>query len=441
MPPATGDGFRNGLSDDTAYPSRNIAFQAAAMITSIVENLQAHDELRFCPAFIVYSLFSALIMLVYQMRSSNASVVAQTQERMRTCMNALREVSKTWLVAKMVHTLFESILGNKVLEERLQKAAGKRHGRPKMPLMPSATATTALRREESTKRKYDDMELGYTNAPPAPQVSYERSRPQTPAATPSHEIGHQQPLAPMSAPGSGQSPHLRQQADSFLGGLGTSRNNTRPPTPFNPSYSVPATPPDLFLVTRNSPTISQSLWESFQPDQLFPEGTNMSMPFVSPQTQATLDPQLAHHQSMPQMHTLHTTQQQAAQQPQLHHHSHSMSSQTMSNGAMSNQTSPVSQPLPRMIRPSAVSSTDPIAGLHASQVHNMHNIQTQNPTHGWPNQFENLETTATDASPEDSWSTSSLGQGPAVPTTLNVEDWFQFFGINGDMSGMGNDGL
>src|ERR1700761_7335957 len=75
----------------------------------------------------VYSLFSALIMHVYQMRSSVPSVVAASQERINVCMNALKEVSKVWLVAKMVHTLFESILCNKVLEERLQKAAGKRH--------------------------------------------------------------------------------------------------------------------------------------------------------------------------------------------------------------------------------------------------------------------------------------------------------------------------
>lgn len=26
-------------------------------------------------------------------------------------------------------------------------------------------------------------------------------------------------------------------------------------------------------------------------------------------------------------------------------------------------------------------------------------------------------------SPEDTWSNSSRGQGPIVPTTLNVEDW------------------
>ena len=53
--------------EEHAYPSRTIAYQAAAMITSIVENLRAHDELRYTPAFIVYSLFSALIMHVYQM--------------------------------------------------------------------------------------------------------------------------------------------------------------------------------------------------------------------------------------------------------------------------------------------------------------------------------------------------------------------------------------
>ena len=112
MPPATGN-----RAEDNSYPSRNIAYQAAAMITSIIENLSAHDELRYCPAFIVYSLFSALIMHVYQMRSKVPSVVQATQDRMRVCMNALKDVSRVWLVAKMVYTLFESILGNKVLEE------------------------------------------------------------------------------------------------------------------------------------------------------------------------------------------------------------------------------------------------------------------------------------------------------------------------------------
>lgn len=51
MPPATSEGQPGSYSADAAYSSRNIAFQAAGMITSIMENLQEHDELRFTPAF------------------------------------------------------------------------------------------------------------------------------------------------------------------------------------------------------------------------------------------------------------------------------------------------------------------------------------------------------------------------------------------------------
>jgi len=63
MPPATAGshGQSNGYHDNTTYPSRTIAFQAAGMITSIVENLQAHDELKFTPAFmyVFYSCYEA----------------------------------------------------------------------------------------------------------------------------------------------------------------------------------------------------------------------------------------------------------------------------------------------------------------------------------------------------------------------------------------------
>jgi len=53
MPPArsAGAGTANGLPEETAYPSRTIAYQAAGMITSIVEALQRHEQLRFTPAF------------------------------------------------------------------------------------------------------------------------------------------------------------------------------------------------------------------------------------------------------------------------------------------------------------------------------------------------------------------------------------------------------
>lgn len=53
MPPATSESNGNdgGYPTDAAYPSRNIAFQAAGMITSIIEHLRVSDELKFTPAF------------------------------------------------------------------------------------------------------------------------------------------------------------------------------------------------------------------------------------------------------------------------------------------------------------------------------------------------------------------------------------------------------
>lgn len=277
MPPSGSPRFPN----DTPYPSRNIAFQAAAMITSIVDNLAAHNQLRYCPAFIVYSLFSALIMHVYQMRSPVPSIQQVTQDRMRSCMQAMKEVSRVWLVGKMVYTLFESIIGNKNLEERLQKAGGKRHRK----IQQSMAQLEQMNRQDASKRKYDDMAIDFMSNTPTPQESYERSRPQTPSAAKAENTGN------VNQRSSAASPNVRQTgADTFMGGT-NSRPQTRPATPFNPSFSVPATPPDLYLVTRNSPNLSQSLWENFQPDQLFPESSSMpAFPNLSPpQTHQGLD--------------------------------------------------------------------------------------------------------------------------------------------------------
>ncbi|KAK4083186.1 transcriptional regulator family: Fungal Specific TF [Purpureocillium lilacinum] len=396
MPPSGTSRF----PDDSPYPSRNIAFQAAAMITSIVENLAAHGELRYCPAFIVYSLFSALIMHVYQMRSPVPSIQQVTQDRMRSCMQAMKEVSRVWLVGKMVYTLFESIIGNKVLEERLQKAGAKRHRRMQQSLSQLDNHSKA---QDASKRKYDDMAIDFTANAPTPQESYERSRPQTPSA-----VKNEAP-ATMHQP-SAASPNTRPSgADTFMGGT-SSRPQTRPATPFNPSFSVPATPPDLYLVTRNSPNLSQSIWENFQPDQLFPESSSMPpVPNLSPtQTHQSLDQSLMA-QMTPSSMTHSTHGQQGTQfQPRGSH--------GQGNGMVG-----------------------------------MQGFQGQSGM--WQSNFDGG---VHDGQSPDSWSTGSV-QGQPAPTTLNVEDWyepvavlfaivllirinrFQFFGINGDASNLNLD--
>lgn len=300
---------------------------------------------------------------------------------MQVCMNALKEVSKVWLVAKMVHTLFQSILGNKTLEDRLQKAAGRKHKKSRLETCPPPVKEEQPQQQQQ-KRKYDDMELGFANGPPAPPVSYERSRPQTPAVASVADLGHTAPVAPMAAPPS--PPHLRQPSDAFL--MGSSRNNTRPPTPFNPSYSIPPTPPDLFLVTRDSPHLSQSLWENFQPDQLFPENSSISMSEFG--GHQNLDPQL-----------------QMSQMP-----SPSMLQSSMQGGQ---------QPIPsRAMRASQEGQVSMPGMQDQAGMAQMQGIAQQNGVQGWSSQFP-----GDGQSPDDTWSNSSRGNGPVVPTTLNVEDW------------------
>ena len=318
----------------------------------------------------MYSLFSALIMHVYQMRSPNKAVVAATEQRLQICMSALNDVSRVWLVAKMIHTLFESILGNKSLEERLQKAGAKRHAKK-----------AGKRDEPPAKRKFDDMDLNFANGP-APQVSYERSRPQTPSLTPSREVHQTNGLhMPSGSPPLRHQQPLEQQP-AFSGAI-PSRGNTRPTTPFNHNaFSYPGTPPELFLVTRNSPNISSDLWQNFQPDQLFPAETNLSMPFasLSPIQQHTLvDPQL----SAP------NGQQQMMQQQ--------MPATTMS-----------------------VQGTVPANGvLHTTLASHTGDVSAWSNVDGMGQVNPNMGS-------DDTWSNSSKGQGggPIAPLTLNVEDWW-----------------
>lgn len=409
MPPGGGS---TRFPEDAAYPSRNIAFQAAAMITSIIENLSAHDQLRYCPAFIVYSLFSALIMHVYQMRSPIPSIQQVTQDRIRTCMTSLKDVSRVWLVGKMVFTLFEAILGNRVLEERLQKAAGKRHSkfqRSMQQLEQHAQDQQHQQMRESAKRKYDDMAIDFSVTTPTPQESYERSRPQTPSqAVKSEQSSNSMPPPHVTSPGGTRQSNM----DTFMGT--TSRPQTRPPTPFNPSFSVPGTPPDLYLVTRNSPNLSQAVWENFQPDQLFPESASMPLfPHLSPtQTHQNLDPNLIPSQMQQGRQTQQASSMQYGQQQQQQHQQqqqqrmNSIGNNKMGDGQGQQQNTSFLQP--------------GLAGFPGQQGgQGQQQQQQQAQSNMWNTAFD---TSLADGQSPDSWSTGSA-QGAPVPSTLNVEDW------------------
>lgn len=82
----------------------------------------------------------------------------------------------------------------------------------------------------------------------------------------------------------------------------------------------------------------------------------------------------------------------------------------------------------------------PTAGTN-QQASTMPNVQQDfGPNNGqlWPPGLNGMVGASMDMRDSDGWSNSSSGNAPVVPTTLNVEDWFQFFGIHGaDIAGFG----
>jgi hypothetical protein len=300
-----------------------------------------------------------------------------------------------------VYALFEAIIGNKGLEERLQKAAGKKHRK----MQSLSQSDGSSRNQDASKRKYDDMAIDFASNAPTPQESYERSRPQTPSIKNEGTNPGQPPM--MTSPNPRQNP-----ADTFMGGT-SSRPQTRPATPFNPSFSVPATPPDLYLVTRNSPNLSQSLLENFQPDQLFPDSSGMpAFPSLSPtQTHNTLEHNLMAQMPTP---TMSSNMQQQQQQQQPH-----QQQQQPPPPLQQQQTQPAN----------AFTQRNPNNMLHPGQFD----------CQGQPGMWQpNFDGPLHDGQSPESWSTGSA-QGQPVPTALNVEDWFQFFGINGDTNNINLD--
>lgn len=352
MPPVTAQ--EQSTPTHVFYPSTDIATPAASMITSIVSALQTHGELRYAPAFIIYSLFSALIMHVYQMRSSDPTIAADSRERMDVCMKSLREVSSIWLVAKMIYALFRSIIGNKTMEERISRASGRRHipglqpqsqssftssplstlpsitatatttstrTKPeynvKAPIYTSAGATTtstpatgtrsslvssgvrdlsqcntSTNSDHSFKDRLGNFNITIPDTTPAPPISYERSRPQPPTGSSNintrgmptrtmsnvmaNQHHHDIPISSSDRGNVGNN-NMHVGQDTLVGNAGMGLNVPRPASPVDPPPSLSSTPaaPQIFLVTRNSPSLCHSSWENFQPNQLFPDGVGV----------------------------------------------------------------------------------------------------------------------------------------------------------------------
>ena len=87
--------------------------------------------LQACPivadgVFRVYSLFSAMTVHIFYMRSSDVPTASISKLRSSVCMNALQIASQSWSIARTMHAMFRAVLKKPDLEANLQRVAEQR---------------------------------------------------------------------------------------------------------------------------------------------------------------------------------------------------------------------------------------------------------------------------------------------------------------------------
>lgn len=247
---ASGRGGANNPEEERipSYPSWGIAFQAAHMIVRIAENLDAFNELTQCPAIIVYTVFSAMILLIYQMESPSDAVVDSAKRAVISCRNLLDKLGKVWDTADRICKLASYLAADPRIREKVIRSA-KRY---------AEEASTSLdipefRASGPNKRSYADM-LGDEGS------SVKENNPLS-----------QQEVAPNEALG---------PAAAYASGLGNGREDRQPSITNRHPQHVYNVPSELFLVTNaGTPApeaVNNSAQQTFQPSQLFPESFKRS---------------------------------------------------------------------------------------------------------------------------------------------------------------------
>ncbi|KAL2857625.1 fungal-specific transcription factor domain-containing protein [Aspergillus pseudodeflectus] len=97
-------------SSTNIHLSREAAYDAASCITDIVETLMSSTELNFAPPFVVYTLYSALLVHVHRIHETRSSNLFLAAPRAGVCLCALLELSTTWTVATLMYTMFCHLL-------------------------------------------------------------------------------------------------------------------------------------------------------------------------------------------------------------------------------------------------------------------------------------------------------------------------------------------
>lgn len=273
------------------YPSWGISFQAARMISIIARIILERDLVPYCPVVFVYITYSALMMLIYHVDSSNNLISSTASESLVILRKTLQELAINFPIASVLIKLFE-----KYASDRIKRAKVIEKGSRMAMNQELSSAKRAFDTENNLKAYYGSGQSpNYNNGNGNVHKNLNPDDDANPQfISPSHLIGsgvspkaHEKPfeeddfeklVQEVKRPLQNSDPSLTHVA----GGTPSSSNQQQSISPQmllqhqrGPKVKSEASPnstgsfPDISLVTENMPA-DLNFFDNFEPTQLFP---------------------------------------------------------------------------------------------------------------------------------------------------------------------------
>lgn len=236
------------------YPSWGISFQSARMISIVSKIILDKGHLKYCPVMFVYILFSALIMLIYHVDSSNQVIASTASDSLFISRAVLKELGKYWPIVGVLIKLFDKFANDKIKRAQviergtiiaeMQERKNGQHSQTGM-------SSKAVHSSNSPTLVASGVSPRQTNVNTQPNFSKPTDEPQP---------NIEQLVRQYKQNGDHRNEAEEEMQGDAYGGR-QSHNETTPSS----QHSFP----DISLVTEKMPA-SHNFYENFEPTQLFP---------------------------------------------------------------------------------------------------------------------------------------------------------------------------
>lgn len=253
------------------YPSWGISFQAARMISIISKILSDKGLIFYCPVMFVYIVYSAQMMLIYHVDSTNHLISSTAADSLVILKTVLEQMTNNFPVAKVLLKLFEKYADSQIKRAQVIERTGRKALNQEL-----SSAKRAMENEQNMKAYYGNSTPSEITSGNGDTLSPQYMNPnliQTDNSTSGvfsyrkdpTKANFEQMVQEIKKPLQDSQPIDQSPSDSMLHNNQTPQENQKQKTSPSSQNSFP----NISLVTESMPADS-NFFQNFEPTQLFP---------------------------------------------------------------------------------------------------------------------------------------------------------------------------